>query len=338
MRNTTRIQYNAYLSALANLNGVDIDAITSKFSVAPSVQQTLETKVQESSAFLQSINVSPVNEQEGEALGLGVSGTIAGTQDTDEGDRQTRDLMAMEASRYRCEQINYDTHLKYQTMDAWAKFPDFQIRLRDSILQRIALDRIMIGFNGTSRAATSNRTANPLLQDVKKGWLQKIRENAPQRWMKEVKAGSGQVTVGATGDYKTLDAVVFDLVNHMIDPWYREDTQLVAFCGSQLMADKLFPLVNTIQPPTEQKAAQDLIVSQMRLGNRQAVQVPYFPANGILITRLDNLSIYWQEGSQRRSVIDNPKRDRIETYQSSNDDFVLEDYGCTAFVENIKLV
>ncbi|MBP9527835.1 MAG: P2 family phage major capsid protein, partial [Laribacter sp.] len=51
----------------------------------------------------------------------------------------------------------------------------------------------------------------------------------------------------------------------------------------------------------------------------------------------DNLSIYWQEGTQRRSVIDNPTRDRIETYQSSNDAFVLEDYGCAALIENIEL-
>lgn len=338
MRNPTRQLYNAYLDAIAKLNGVDIDAVTSKFSVAPSVQQTLETRVQESSDFLKAINLMGVTEQEGEALGLGVTGPIAGTQDTDKGERETRDVLAMDGSTYRCEQTNYDTHLKYPTLDAWAKFPDFQARLRDAIIQRIALDRIMIGFNGTRRAATSNRATNPLLQDVGIGWLQQMRNNAPQRWMKEVVKDSGKINVGANGDYKTLDAVVFDAVNHLIDPWFREDTQLVAITGRQLMADKLFPLVNTIQPPTEQKAAHDLIVSQKRLGNLQAVQVPYFPANAILITRLDNLSIYYQEGSQRRSVLDNPKRDRVETFQSSNDAFVLEDYGCAALIENITLV
>ncbi|QND84647.1 Phage major capsid protein [Chromobacterium vaccinii] len=337
MRNTTRLQYNAYLAAIAKLNGVDIDAVVSKFSVAPSVQQTLETKVQESSAFLQSINVMGVSEQEGEALGLGITGPIAGTQNTDEAERATRDVLSMDGSTYRCEQTNYDTHLKYATLDAWAKFPDFQTRLRDSIIQRIALDRMMIGFNGVSRAATSNRVANPLLQDVNKGWLQKIREKAPQRWIKEVADKSGKVKVGANGDYKTLDALVYDAVSHLIEPWFREDTQLVAITGRQLMADKLFPLVNTIHDPVNQKAAQDLIVSQKRLGNQQAVQVPYFPATSILITRLDNLSIYWQEGTQRRSVLDNPKRDRIETYQSSNDAFVLEDYGCCALIDNIEL-
>jgi hypothetical protein len=95
--------------------------------------------------------------------------------------------------------------------------------------------------------------------------------------------------------------------------------------------------VNTIQAPTEQIAASDLITSQKRIGNLPAISVPFFPANAILVTKLKNLSVYYQNGTQRRSVMDNPKRDRIETYQSSNDDFVLEDMGCVAFLENIEL-
>ncbi|STU54507.1 phage major capsid protein [Klebsiella pneumoniae subsp. pneumoniae] len=53
----------------------------------------------------------------------------------------------------------------------------------------------------------------------------------------------------------------------------------------------------------------------------------------MLITRLDNLSIYWQEDTRRRSVIDNPKRDRIENFESVNEAYVVEDYRCVALVE-----
>ncbi|MEO3713999.1 phage major capsid protein, P2 family [Roseateles flavus] len=338
MQNSTRIALAAYVSQLATLNGVSEAAVGSKFTVTPSVQQKLESRIQESSAFLKSINIVPVDEQAGETLGLMVTGPVAGTQDTDAGERQPRDISGLDSKGYRCEQINYDTFIKYQKLDAWAKFPDFQARLRDLIIQRIALDRMMIGFNGTSRAATSNRAANPLLQDVAKGWLQKIREQAPERHLKEIAPGSNKVKIGATGDYKTLDALVYDAVNDLIDPWYREDTQLVALTGRQLMADKYFPLVNTIQAPTEQIAANDLITSQKRVGNLPAVQVPFFPPKAILVTKLSNLSVYYQNGTQRRSVIDNPRRDRIETFQSSNDDFVMEDMGCCAFIENIELV
>lgn len=338
MQNATRLKFNQFVATIASLSGVSIDAVVSKFNVSPSVQQTMEGKIQETSEFLKSINVIGVTEQQGAKLGLGISGPIASTTDTTTKERETIDPTALDEIGYICTQTNYDTHLTYAKLDAWAGHPDFARLVNQAIMQRIALDRMMIGFNGTSRASTSNRVTNPLLQDVNKGWLQKIRDAGAAHWVKETDAGTNQVKYGASVEFKTLDAVVFDAVNSLIDPWYREDNQLVAVMGRNLLADKYFPLVNTVQAPTEQKAAHDLIVSQKRVGNLQAVSAPFFPANSILITRLDNLSIYYQKGAQRRSVIDNPKRDRIETYQSSNDAFVVEDYGCSALIDNITAV
>ncbi|QDQ87663.1 phage major capsid protein, P2 family [Alcaligenaceae bacterium SJ-26] len=337
MQNETRRKFSEYLNRQAALNNVGVDAVISRFSASPSVQQTLETKVQESSEFLKSVNVYGVDQQEGEKIGLGVGGPIASTTDTRTKERETSDVSVLDDHKYRCEQTNYDTHFRYAQLDAWAKFKDFQIRLTNAIVQRIALDRMLIGFNGTSRAATSNRTTNPMLQDVNIGWLEKIRTKAPQRHMSEVVDGSGKIEIGNGKDYNNLDALVFDMVNNLLDPWHQEDTQLVVVTGRKLLADKLFPIINKDQAPTEQVAA-DLIISQKRLGNLPAVRVPYFPANGLMVTRLDNLSIYYQNGTQRRAVIDTPKRDRVETYQSSNDAYELEDYGCVAFAENIELV
>ncbi|WP_330149724.1 phage major capsid protein, P2 family [Shewanella xiamenensis] len=332
MRNTTRKLYNGYLAQVATLNS--IETAETKFTVAPSVQQTLETRMQESSQFLGMINVVPVTEKSGEKLGLGVTGTIAGTTDTTQGDRQAIDPTDLDALGYDCTQTNFDTALRYSKIDMWAKFPDFQARIRDAILKQQALDRIMIGFNGTSRAATSNRANNPLLQDVNIGWLQKIRQHAPQRHLAEVVKDSGKIVIGT--DYANLDALVYDMVNNMIDPWHQDDTELVVICGRKLLADKYFPIINKDNVPTETMAA-DMIISQKRIGGLGAVRVPHFPANGLLVTRLDNLSLYWQEGARRRSVIDNPKRDQIENYESSNDAYVVEDYGCTAFAENIEM-
>ncbi|EOV2348016.1 P2 family phage major capsid protein, partial [Enterobacter kobei] len=102
-------------------------------------------------------------------------------------------------------------------------------------------------------------------------------------------------------------------------------------------ADKYFPIVNRDQPNSEAMAA-DLIISQKRIGNLPAVRAPFFPANAMLITRLDNLSIYWQAGTRRRSVIDNPKRDRVENYESVNEAYVVEDYDGVCLVENIEML
>ena len=56
------------------------------------------------------------------------------------------------------------------------------------------------------------------------------------------------------------------------------------------------------------------------------------------MTTFDNLSIYVQEGGLRRTVIDNPKRDQIENYESSNEDYYIEDLGLAAMAENIEVL
>lgn len=336
MRNPTRLAFNAYLGQQAKLNGVP--SATEKFAAAPSVQQKLETRIQESSEFLKRINIIGVTEQTGEKLGLGVSGTIASRTDTSgAGTRSTQEATSMADDGYACKQTNYDTHLRYATLDAWAKFPDFQNRVRDSVLQRCALDRIMIGFNGTSAAATTNRAANPLLQDVNIGWLQKLRANAAARVMVQG-AVANKVSYGthADADYKNLDALVYDAYKSLLDPWFAEDPLLVAIVGRDLMHDKLFPLVADNDAPTERLAA-DIVISQRRLGGLTAMVAPHFPAGKVLVTRLDNLSIYYQDGARRRAVVDKPEKDRVEFFESSNDAYVVEDYGMCALVENIEV-
>ncbi|MEG0231069.1 MAG: phage major capsid protein, P2 family [Hafnia sp.] len=342
MRPNTRFKFNAFLTQVAKLNGIDVNDIAKKFTVEPSVTQTLITTVQDTSDFLKRINMVPVDEQTGEKIGLGVTGSIASTTDTDSGDeRETADFAALEARQYKCEQVNFDFHIRYNTLDLWARYQDFQIRLRDAITKRQALDYIMAGFNGIKRSATSDRSKNPMLQDVAVGWLQKLRNEAPKRVMDKITDAEGNVVsttirIGKNGDYVNLDAAVMDATNSMIEPWHQEDPDLVVICGRQLLADKYFPLVNQEQPNTEAMAA-DVIVSQKRIGNLPAVRVPYFPADALMVTRLDNLSIYIMDSAHRRHIEENAKRDRVENYESLKVDFVIEDYGCACLIENIKL-
>ena len=334
MRKETRFAFDAFLDAIAKLNGVT--NATQKFAVAPSVQQKLETRIQESSDFLKRVNVIGVTEQSGAKLGLGVGSPIASTTDTSVKDRETADVTDLDENGYNATQTNFDSHITYALLDAWAKFPDFQTRIRDVIVRRQALDRIAIGFNGKTRAKTSDRNANPLLQDVNKGWLQRMRDQAPQRVMTDG-ATAGKVKVGAAGDYANLDALVVDLVASMIEPWHQDDTALVVMCGRGLLHDKYFPLINKSQAPSEMLAA-DVITSQKRIGNLPAVTVPFFPANAVLVTSFDNLSLYYQDSARRRTIVDNAKRDRIENFESSNDAYVVEDLGRAAMAENIEII
>ncbi|QHP81456.1 phage major capsid protein, P2 family [Pectobacterium odoriferum] len=342
MRKETRFKFNAYMTQLAALNGVEVETLSKKFSVEPSVTQALMEVVQESSDFLTRINIVPVAELTGEKIGLGVSGSVASTTDTSSGDeRETADLLSLEARQYKCEQMNFDFHIRYNTLDLWARFQDFQLRLRNAIAKRQSLDYIMAGWHGVKRAATSDRAKNPLLQDVAVGWLQKYRNESAKRVMGRVVAEDGtviseQIRVGENGDYESLDALVMDATNTMIDEWHQEDPDLVVICGRQLLSDKYFPLVNKQQENSEILAA-DVIVSQKRIGNLPAVRVPYFPANALMVNRLDNLSIYYMDDSHRRHIEEVAKRDRIENYESIKQDYVVEDYGCGCVIENIQL-
>lgn len=333
MKTNTRRLFNQFKAQVAQLNGVD--DVSEKFAATPAVEQTIIAKMQESSSFLSRINIIGVDNQQGEKLGLGIGSTIAGTTDTSTTDRATQDPSTLDTDGYLCTQTNFDTHLTYAKLDAWAHMPNFQTKIRDQILIRQRLDRIMIGWNGTSRAATSDRATNPLLQDVNKGWFQKLRDYDGGSHVMSGGATANEVHVGATGDYSNLDALVYDIVHNLLDPWYSEDTELVAILGRDLMSDKYFPMIEAnAETPTEARAL-DMMLSAKRVGGVQAVQVPFFPARGIVVTRLDNLSIYLQNGSTRRAIIDNPKRDRIEDFQSANESYVIEDNGGAAGVENI---
>ena len=201
----------------------------------------------------------------------------------------------------------------------------------------------MAGFNGVRRAETSDRSSNPMLQDVAVGWLQKYRNEAPARVMSKVTDEEGHTTsevirVGKGGDYASLDALVMDATNNLIEPWYQEDPDLVVDCGTSATGGQVFsPIVNKEQdkakcwPLTSSSARK-------RIGNLSpAVRVPYFPADAMLITKLENPSIYYMDDSHRRVIEENPKLDRVENYESMNIDYVVEDYAAGCLVEKIKV-
>ncbi|WP_095159194.1 phage major capsid protein, P2 family [Pseudomonas sp. Irchel 3E13] len=334
MRNETRVAFNGYLGHVAKLNGVESAAV--KFNVEPSIQQKLETAIQEGIAFLTRINMIGVDEQSGEALLLGVNGPIAGRTNTAAGKRRNPgERHSLSKDNYTCKQTNFDSAFPYPLLDAWAKFPDFQVRLTNAIAQRQGLDRILIGWHGVMAAAESNPVTYPMREDVNIGWLKKIRDGAPDRVIDGGEIADDKVVIGTNGDYKTLDGLVFDAVQ-LLEPWHRQHPDLVVIVSRNLLHEKLLTAVEKGAASNQEENAAQEIVSRARLGGLQIVDVPYFPDNTVLVTTLSNLSIYWQEAARRRHLKDEPEYDRIADYQSSNDAYVIEDFGLVALVENIE--
>ncbi|HAV5431534.1 TPA: phage major capsid protein, P2 family [Acinetobacter baumannii] len=335
MNENTRKKFNFTINKIAELNGVS--NASSKFAVLPSVAQKMADSIQLSSDFLKKINVHPVDELEGEVIGLTQGSTIAGRTNTKSGTaRKAVDPTGLESNTYKCEKTDFDVALRYEKMDAWAKFPNFYEKWKAFVDHAIALDMIMIGWNGTSVAANTDRNANPLLQDVNIGWLEKIRTKAPERYMKEVVAGSGKIVVGPAGDYNNLDALVTDVVNNLISEVHQDATDLVVIAGRELLNDKNFAIVNESKDNTDAIAGQ-VLLSQKQIGGLPAARVPFFPENALLVTSFDNLSIYFQEQGKRRKIFDNAALDQVEEFQSSNDAYVIEAYEKVGFVENIEI-
>jgi len=326
--------FHQFLSQQAKLNGVQYAAGSNSlnFAVDPAVEQKLEKLIQESSQFLSRINMYGVRDIKGEKIKMGAGSSVASRTDTTVNDRATSDPTDTDATMYECAKTNFDTHIKYSLMDLWSSHPKFQKMWRDIIVEQIGRDRMTIGFNGTSRAANTDRAANPLLQDVNIGWLQKMRDH------NEGSQVIDGVTIGAANEFKNIDALVFAAINDMLDPWHRTRTDNVVICGRNIVTDKYTGFLNDQENnKASERVATDVLMSTRNLGNTPTIQVPFFPENAIFITSLSNLSLYWQKQSRRRTIVDNAKRDQIEDYQSVNEDYVIEDMGAGTLIENITI-
>ncbi len=329
-----RLKFSALAVAIATTYGVE--TVREEFNVTPTHAQTLNEKITHSSAFLSRINVIPVSEIKGEKVMLGTSGTVTGRTDTSSADRVARNVLGLDGQGYELFETHSDVALKYSSIDAWAKFPNFPQRYSAAVQKQIALDRIMIGWNGTSAAATTDRVANPLLQDVNKGWLQIAREQAPEQVLAQGAKVAGKIQIGATGDYANLDALVHD-VSLMIDEEFRDGGDLIAIVGRELLAhDKAKLYAAQGDTPTEKERIEMAQVIAT-YGGLPTFTCPHFPSRGVVVTSWDNLSIYFQDTSWRRHIQENPKRSQVEDYNSRNEGYVIEQLGKFAAIESANV-
>lgn len=309
-----------------------IDDATRTFAVEPTHAQELNEQITERVDFLGRINVIGVTEIKGEKVLLGLSGPATSRTDTDQNDREPRHLLDLQNNVYELFHTETDVALKFATIDAWSKFPEFARKYLEAVQKRIALDRILIGWNGTHVAKQTSITNYPLLQDVNKGWLQIAREQIPEQVLKSTDP-EVKIKIGKGGDYENLDAAVHD-VKQMIDPVFRDEGDLIAIIGSDLLAhDKGKLYAAQGQTPTEKERIEDAQVIAT-YGGLPAFLIPFFPAKGILVTSWANLSIYFQDTSWRRHLLENPKRSRVEDYNGRNEGYVIEQLGKFAYLES----
>jgi P2 family phage major capsid protein len=318
MKETTRKSFNQMCARLATAYGVE--SVTRQFTVAPSIEQRLQDKIVEQSEFLPKINVITVDEMAGENILGSASGPVSGRTDTSVpgAERAPRDVLGLDKYLYQLFQTNSDVYMRYATMDAWAKFPDFHNRYVRYVQRRIANDRELVGWYGVEAAADTDLVAAPLLQDVNKGWMQYMRDNLPANVLAEG-AVPDEIHIGAGGDYLNLDNAVADLALGI--PRYMR-TGLVTLIGDELIGQEKSLLYAAIgATPTEKTLAT---ASLTLFGGLPWLTPSNFPGRGLVITSFDNLSIYVQSDTWRRNIKDKPEKDRVEDYNSRNEGYVVE--------------
>jgi P2 family phage major capsid protein len=306
-----------------------------QFTATPSVAQTLNDKiVQDGGPFLARINTVPVPEIKGQKVLMGVSGTVSGRTDTSgSGERVARSLVALDDQDYELKKTDSDVALKYATIDAWAKFPDFEARFGAAIRVAIANDRLRIGWHGTSAAATTNRTNNPNLEDVNIGWLKQIRDwNTGSQY---VDGSSGAVVLGSD-DFANLDTLVHYAAGLMAPEFRAMPGRIALISEDLIMEEEAQFYAEQGRRPTEKLANLDSMIVRM-YGGLPCLTPPFFPDGTLLITTFANLSIYWQSTSWRRQQIDNPKKDQYEDFNTRNEGYVIEQFGLTSLVDGITI-
>lgn len=333
MNNETRAFFNdQFKKALAKQYGQEASQ-GEVFSVSPTIAQTMETKIQESSGFLTSINTTPVREMSGEKVGMDVTGPIARRTDTEAGHKRVpKDPTTLDARRYYCEEVEYDVMMKWSKWDSWRKDKSFFARFSNLTIQQQAHDIIMAGWNGQYTALETDPTENPMLQDLNVGWLQYLINHAPEKVKGLNTDGSIDVIkVGPGGDYENMDQLVYDLSHTLINKAFRGREDIRAIVGDELVLTENLRMYGNYEQPTEKKPL-DMFISSMEYGRKKIVKAPHFPDRGVLLTPLKNLSRYWQLESRRRKIEDDHQLKAIVDFNFIRDDFVMEHIEAVAMV------
>ncbi|WP_067522410.1 phage major capsid protein, P2 family [Endozoicomonas ascidiicola] len=333
MNKDTRKQFNVYLGDLREVN--DIEDTSVSFSVVPTAVQGLQDMIVEQSTFLPKINVIGVEHKEGQNVKTGITGPASGrTKTTRDIRRQPKRSMDLAVYGYKMEKVDTDLEMTYDQLDAWAHLGDLNKRIRQYAAEQIANDREIIGWYGESVAENSDPSENTMLEDVNKGWLQYMRDNKPENVLSEVVESSGEIRIGAGGDFENLDAVVVDLMA-AIPKFLRKD--LTVLVGDDLLMQQKSRIYsdNSLTPSEKAQA----IAALREFGSLTADSPSNFPERGLVITSLKNLSIYHQTGSHRRNIKEETEYNRWMDYNSRNEAYVVETPEAFVALEfkNVKL-
>ncbi|WP_429134261.1 phage major capsid protein, P2 family [Aeromonas hydrophila] len=312
-----------FSTALAETYGIPVNALARQFSISGPVETGLRAAVLESVEFLSLITCMDVDQIKGQVVQTGIGQLYTGRKQ----DGRFKKKVGVKGNTYELSETDSCAVLDWATLCVWANAGsegEFIELVSQFINTSFALDMIRVGWNGVKVSDDTDPDKHPLGEDVNIGWHQLAREwEGGKQIIKAEKGDKIYFDPEGKGDYKTLDEMASDLINTTIDPLFRQDPRLVVLVGTDLVAAAQAKLYSEADKPTEQIAAQHLAES---LAGRKAMIPPFFPANRMVVTTLDNLHIYTQRNTRKRKADDNQDAKGFENQYWRMEGYAIGEY------------
>lgn len=296
-------------------------------------------RIKETDEFLNRINLVLVTHEMENSIGLGSGRLIASRTDTARGGTRTpRKVTPDSGMPYACNQVNFDSAISYETMDAWAHHEDFSDCLEREMQKHANLDLIRIGFFGKDVADDSDPNLNPNGEDVTKGWIQALREQRIGSILSP-EPESQEIRIGEDGHYATVNEAV-SAVKEKVAARHRDVNDLVVLLGSDLVAHDAASFYQKRIDPKQPVHQIEMRQIKESYGAMPAFMPSCFPARGIMVTSFDNLSIYFLIHAFRRSFGKrNDRLNLLENFESVSLAYVVEQLDKAAAIdfETVKL-
>lgn len=308
-------------------NGGVTNAMNPNF--VPSKEIMFLEDVQAQNQFLQYCNLFTRSQKTGGSFRLGPQGRNTKTNNTAAGtERRVGGTVPPVLNEYKMEKAHFDWGIHDDELSDMSEFPNWHDMYRSAQLKAYGDDIQIVGFHGTSHATTSDMTANPMLEDVNKGWFQLLRE----RKSDHVFTGdaNGEVKIGTGGHYKNVDQWVHDLYQAI--PMNKRSAGMTCTMGGGVMAhaEGVYFREQGLTPTEKQMIQQKAITGVY--GGLECIPAGFFFDNALMITKLkrngesmSNLSVYQQAGTMQRQIEYVPKLERTVDWNRAWRAYHVED-------------
>lgn len=235
-----------------------------------------------SSWMMGQISHIPVNADPGQAFNVGSNTLSSGRKD---GGRFVRRL-PFRGTEYRLADTETCASVSYADLTALLNFAGtelFMNTIQDIFKKNILLDILRTGFNGTHAAVNTDPDKYPMGQDINTGWHETAR-----KYNNGSQIITDNFTLGAGGDFSSLDDLAQHVINEKIPQPLRERPDLVVMVGYELAAHDRARLFNEADKKVTLSGVERM---QSQVAGRFAFIPPMMPGKRLTVTTLANLQV-----------------------------------------------